>query len=172
MANKEISQTENKDVKLSDLYRDRKQDLDMLQSLLEKSGLKLDDLSDLFDNKVYFESVPLSIFRTDLSPLESLVMFLRDKGHDVGEISRLLCRNNKTIWTAYYNAKKKSCSLDYKSEYYVPLKIFCNRDLSILENLSTFLRDEMHFSFVKIAEIVGKNKNTIWTTYRRAKDKL
>jgi len=48
-----------------------------------------------------------------LSVLEALTVHLRDdKGMTYAQIGRLLNRNDRTIWTAYQRAKKKSSGTD------------------------------------------------------------
>ena len=53
--------------------------------------------------------IPFSVFRnTDLTVYESLVFYLKEK-HEITfrEISFLLDKNERNIWTIYHRAKKK-----------------------------------------------------------------
>ncbi|MDP3728363.1 MAG: hypothetical protein Q8R18_02805 [bacterium] len=54
-------------------------------------------------------SVPLNIFTEQkLSPLETLVVYLKEKKElSYHTIAKLLCRDDRTIWTTYMRAKKK-----------------------------------------------------------------
>jgi DNA-binding CsgD family transcriptional regulator len=52
--------------------------------------------------------IPLTIFKaTKLSPLEAIVQFLKKLGFNYAEISRLLNKDQRTIWTVYARAKNK-----------------------------------------------------------------
>ncbi len=55
-------------------------------------------------------SIPSSVLKNrKLSVLEALSVFLREKENlSLNEISMVLNRSNKTIWTAYNRAKQKS----------------------------------------------------------------
>jgi DNA-binding NarL/FixJ family response regulator len=54
----------------------------------------------------------------------------------------------------------------------IPVNIFVNRSLSILESIVIYLKSEYGFSFNEIATRLGKNYRTIWTVYKRALKKL
>jgi len=52
--------------------------------------------------------IPLSLFKNkDLSAFEVLVMFLKNKDMTYAEISRLLNKDQRTIWTVHARAKNK-----------------------------------------------------------------
>ncbi len=58
-------------------------------------------------------SIPLDFFRKNrkLSVLEAAAAFLRSKSLSIAEISRILKRSPKTIWTLNKRAEKKGWSL-------------------------------------------------------------
>ena len=62
--------------------------------------------------------IPSEIFRNrDLAVLESLVKYLRESlGLSYAEIASLLNRDDRTIWTVYSRAKKKSLDVDDKKK--------------------------------------------------------
>ena len=69
---------------------------------IKKSKSKLEDLA----------SVPLSIFKDrSLSVLETLVFYLKNRGLSLKEISTLINRDQRTIWTVFNRAKKKKGKL-------------------------------------------------------------
>jgi len=54
-------------------------------------------------------TVPISIFQgSTLSPSEAVVFYLKEQRQlSFSEIARILCKNDRTIWTMYTRAKKK-----------------------------------------------------------------
>ena len=66
--------------------------------IIKKSSSKIENLA----------FVPLSIFKDrSLSVLETLVYYLKDSGFTFKEISLLINRDQRTIWTVYSRAKRK-----------------------------------------------------------------
>ena len=160
---------------LTDFYEKNRLLFEQFRHLTDKAaenGIRLHDLLDLLGDEEAYKGVPVSIFRSDLSPFEAIVYYLRQEGLSLKEISVKLNRSNKTIWTSNSKAEKKSPKLKVEPSMYIPLHIFSDRSLSTLEHLCVHLHDTLGLKFKECAELLGKNKNTIWTTYRRAKDKL
>lgn len=160
---------------LVELYGRNKESIDKFAEFLERSKsqyhINEKDILRLVKEKNSFLSVPVSIFRNDLSPLEAVVRYLRESEYTLKEISLLLNRSNKTIWTTYDNATKKNVKIEIDYDVFIPLFILSNRRLSTLENICSYLKDELSLSFSKISKLLGKNKNTVWTAYHRAKEK-
>jgi len=53
----------------------------------------------------------------------------------------------------------------------IPISLFMDRSLSVLEVLVEYLKEEMHFTFHEIAVMTNRDDRTIWTVYSRAKKK-
>ena len=53
----------------------------------------------------------------------------------------------------------------------IPSYIFTDRTLSVLEAISEYLKDGMHFTYHEIAVMMNRDDRTIWTCYYRAKKK-
>ncbi len=66
--------------------------------------------------------------------------------------------------------KKKKIEEGYAIS--IPLSIFENRKISVLEAISVYLKDSSHLSFHEIAKQMNRNDRTIWTSYTRGKKKL
>ncbi|MFA6073381.1 MAG: hypothetical protein WC758_04675 [Candidatus Woesearchaeota archaeon] len=135
--------------------------------------------------------IPISIFKTGESGLRAIVAYLKDeKKLTIKQISQLLGRDPRTIWTTYNlsNSKKnqtkqnknlknkknqssKNISNNYDSqELSISTKIFKERNLSVLETLSNYL---LKTNSVKdVSNLLGKNQMTIWTVKRRFEEKL
>ncbi len=160
---------------LIELYGKNKEIIDKFSEFFEKSQLDYDisekDVIGVIKNKKSFLSVPVSVFKNRLSPLEAVVQFLRESKYSLKEISKLLNRSNKTIWTTYNNAVKKHVEISVDSDIFIPLSVISNRKLSVLENICVYMKEKFSLSFAKISRIIGKNKNTIWTCYNRARKK-
>ena len=60
--------------------------------------------------------------------------------------------------------KKASCLM-------VPIKIFRNKKIGVLESLVEYLKDEENMRFSEIAKTLGRHYNTVRTSYVKAKEK-
>lgn len=161
---------------LSDIYNKNKDNLDKLSiffnELKKKYKLKDKEILDLIKKKDKLILIPISIFKNKLSPLEAITQYLKENLHfNFHKIALLLNRNDRTIWLTYFNAKKKKIRLIIKDNHYIPLSVLANRKLSILENLSYYLKEE-GLTLKKVSELTGKDPRTIGTCYRRAIKKL
>ena len=120
-------------------------------------------------------SLPISIFFNDnLSSLETITKFLREeKNLRYSEIAKILGRDERTIWCTYSNSKKKmEGKLDTTdSEISIPISTIKSRELSVLETITEYLKEELSMKFTRIAEVMKRDYRTIWTVYRRAKAK-
>ena len=113
--------------------------------------------------------IPISIFHNS-SPLEALVKYLKEFSKlNFKEISDLLNRDQRTIWTTYNNINKKKIKLEIKSKVFIPIEVFSDRKLSVLENLVSYLVKD--YSLLEISRLIKRNYQTIWTCYTRAKRK-
>ena len=157
----------NSDKNLIRLYKENKKILDEIRKL--KQNYKLSNEDFVKEIKKYIP-IPISIFKNN-SPLEALVKYLKENLNlSLSEISRLLNRDQRTIWVTYDNAKKSIKELDTSSKINIPLNYFAERELSVLENLVDFLVD-LKFSLSKISELLERDYKTIYTIYTRIKKK-
>ena len=119
--------------------------------------------------------VASSIFRErTLGILEALTKFLREE-HNMrySEIAMLLNRDNRVIWRTYHNAKKKFKDrlIADKKSVCIPVEVFSNRKLGLLENITKYLKEEIGLSNKEIAGILNRDNRTIWMSYNRAKNR-
>jgi DNA-directed RNA polymerase specialized sigma24 family protein len=115
-------------------------------------------------------AVPCEIFSSELSPFESIVKYLHennDLGHS--DIAKILKRDRQVVWTTYARASKKK-----KAKYNINDKgIRINlahldlENLSFLENIIIYLKDEHNLKNSEIAQLLKKDQRTIWTSYNR-----
>ena len=61
--------------------------------------------------------------------------------------------------------------IDKKETTKIPISVFNDRKLSILESLTLYLRNEK-LSNVEISEIINRDPRNVFTVYKRALEKL
>jgi len=114
--------------------------------------------------------IPISIFKTKLPPLQSLVKYLKeDLNFNYKKTSTKLNRNYQTIRTTYLQTKK--IKLRTKSRFFIPLSSFKKDKFSILETVASYLKEQQELTFHEIATLLNKDDRTIWTCYDRYKKK-
>jgi hypothetical protein len=165
-----------KEKKFNQLYIDEQPALVRLESLfkgLEKRySLNKQTILNLISQRSTYTAVPVSIFGQSLSPLESLTLYLKKHlSFTIPEIAKITNRNPSTIWTTLKNAEKKQKTRHLDKSILVPLTIFSDRRLSILEILSTYLYSKHDLTYHQIADLLNKDDRTIWTVINRAKKK-
>ena len=158
-------------------------DIIKLKSLMNELSRKFNtdqkELVSILKKRGRYASVPLKLFNNILSPLENVVMYLHIKlGFNQTDVAKMLNRDHTTIWTTLEKALTKITKSKYlqliskiKEEYLIPIQIFENRKLSILEHVSIYIKDKYSLSYHEIAILMGKNDRTIWTVVNRARKK-
>jgi DNA-directed RNA polymerase specialized sigma24 family protein len=119
-------------------------------------------------------NLPLSIFSKELGALESTVKYLKENlKMSYREIAKELNRDERTIWTSYKKASKKIEKefATAKSSLQIPLSIFENKKLTVLESLVLYLK-EKGMNYSEIAELLDRDQRNIWAIWNRAKNKL
>ena len=53
----------------------------------------------------------------------------------------------------------------------IPISIFRDRELSVLEAIAEYLKDKKGMRYSEIAQLLNRDDRTIWTSYKRAKEK-
>jgi hypothetical protein len=53
----------------------------------------------------------------------------------------------------------------------IPASIFRDRELSVLEAITEYLKDRRNLRYSEIAQLLNRDDRTIWTAYRRSKEK-
>jgi hypothetical protein len=110
-------------------------------------------------------TVPISVLKNN-SSMQSIVHYLKTKNYTFKKISEILNRDQRTIWSIYHKGKPLHDS-NVTTDYLIPITIFQNRRLSVLENIVFYLKLEYTLEFTEIATLLGKNYRTIWTIYQR-----
>ncbi len=151
---------------------------ELLKSIIhfmkQNQQLALPELINIYSESSPEESIPVSIFSNKLSPSESLCKFLKDnRTLSFHEIAVLLNRDDRSIWTSYTRASKKQkiFSQPTKDNILIPITIFADRKLSILEHVVNHLNTSHNMSNSKIASLLMKNPSSIATVANRAKKK-
>jgi DNA-binding CsgD family transcriptional regulator len=149
---------------INELLKSYKIDKTTLKSVLVEAVNKLERME---------SSIPISIFSSKITVLESLVkFFVEEEKLTLRQVAKILNRNEKNLWHTYNNAKKKfSGSLDLNSDVYVPKVLFAKSKCSPTEAVVLYLHEELELSYAQIANLLQRNQRTIWTTYKRARIK-
>jgi len=139
-----------------------------LDSLKKKYGLEGKRLRISVEGA---DVIPLSIFRSGIGILESLVLYLKEHARKSNqEIAALLHRRENNISVTYLKARKKQKKLDIDPSISIPDHIFSAR-MTCFESLVLFLHDEKRFSLTRIGELLDRDTQSIWATYKRAGEK-
>ncbi len=120
------------------------------------------------------ENVPVTIFNKKLGALEALCRYMKDyRGKSYSEIAKLLNRDQRTIWSSYNNSRKKYPGkfLIEKSRQTIPIGIFKDSELTILESLIFYLK-ETELKYSEISKIIKRDQRNIRVVYLRAKNKF
>ena len=116
--------------------------------------------------------VPVTVLsERRLAGLEAIVLYLRDELRlSNALVSELLGRSQQVCWNTYANAKQKFSGRvrAADSRFVLPLRIFHDRKLSVLESVVMHLRSQYRLNFHEIAELLKRDDRTIWTVYQRA----
>ncbi|MEM4260238.1 MAG: hypothetical protein QXG00_03305 [Candidatus Woesearchaeota archaeon] len=114
-------------------------------------------------------SLPLSLFSNKESSLRLIVKYLiEEKKLSITKTAELLNRNVQTVWCTYKAVKNKK--IYFLDDDFIPLSIFWERKLSVLESLVYYLNQ--YYNLSKISRLLLKNPRTIWTIKQRALKKL
>ena len=157
-----------------------KRRLDTLEYLKEK-GLSPEHIIQLVNKSLKVVpkeevKVPISVFKNDyLASLENIVKYLRENLLlSFKQIGSLTNRNEIALAVTYRNAKKKMEArfvVEEISPYSIPVSILKDRNLSVLENIVSYLKDTFGLNYHSIAVLLNRDDRTIWTVYQRAKKK-
>jgi len=149
-----------------------------VQIILEKNDISFSKLVEILRQKRGEKTVikvPCCIFKErSLGILEALTKYIKEE-LDLGynEIASLLNRDNRVIWRTYSNAGKKlkkRLAVDKKT-IWIPISIFTDKKLGLLESLTKYLREDIEMTNYQIASALNRDNRTIWTSYSRAKKK-
>src|SRR3989338_1454055 len=128
---------------------------------------KFEDYGSSYENKassltlLYQRNKKIVDNGSDLSPLESIVKYLKEcLNFSFHKIASLLNRDDRTIYTTYSNCLKKKTQIVTKGEHTIPLFLFSNRELSVLEVAASYLREELGMTLKEISILVNKDPRT------------
>ncbi|MEK6952550.1 MAG: hypothetical protein AABX29_06045, partial [Nanoarchaeota archaeon] len=138
--------------------------LDTLEYLKDK-GLSPEQILRLVNQslKVHVKEeikVPISVFKNDyLSSLENIVKYLRENLLlSFKQIGALTNRNEIALAVTYRNAKKKLAEkfvVTDISPYSIPPSILKDRNISVLENIASYLKDTFVLNYHSIAVLLN-----------------
>ena len=162
-------------MKYSEIAEIIRRDQRNIWAIYSKAINKIDkkELMKLIKIKVEL-NIPSTIFTNKLGTLETISKYMKENlGMSYHEIADKLERDERTIWTAYHKAIQKQHQMIEAKEtrVFLPVSIFENRELTILESIIVYLRKkEMKYS--EIAKLLDRDQRNIWTIYSKAIKKL
>jgi|GEM_PF-2042048 len=112
--------------------------------------------------------IPISIFSKQLGGLEAVVKYMKENLHlRYKEISDLLERDQRTVWTAYHKSREKMPEpITVEKDILIPLSTF-TKNLTALEAVISYLKQKQ-LRYIEIAGLLNRNQRNIWTIYSRA----
>jgi len=66
---------------------------------------------------------------------------------------------------------KNKTIIESKDNINIPIYIFRDRSLSVLEVMVEYLKERVKLNYHEIAILLNRDDRTIWTCYHRAKEK-
>ena len=146
-----------------------------IQNVIEKDNLSFSEVISRLkaQRQEKLLEVPSSILKIrELGILEAITKYLKEELNlKYNEIAPLLNRDARSIWISYDKAKTKHPKkfVKERSSTPIPLNIFSNRNLGLLENLTIYLRDELNLKNREVGSLLARDNRTIWASYNRAK---
>ena len=144
-----------------------------IDDLKEKYNLTFNEILSLIEEKPISKEIliPISVFEAeDLSALEIVCKYLKEEFDlSYSKIAILLNRDSRTIWTTYNNATRKvKEKLPVKeSKISIPISIFTNRNLGVLEAIVGCLKDNFNLRYSEIAVLLNRDERNIWASYSK-----
>lgn len=169
-----VKRDKNTDIKVDGSFQILKL---AINDLKEKYKISSGEILSLIEERPVSKDIliPVSIFEAEnLSALEAICKYLKEeKELTYSKIALLLNRNSRTIWTTYSNAaqKIKEKLLVKESKFFIPISIFTDRKLSVLEAIVSHLKDNFNLRYSEIAALLNRDERNIWTAYKKAKEK-
>lgn len=146
--------------------REFKQLSNLLEQIKKKKKLTTAQIINSVEKK---KIIPLNIFCKELSPLETVVKYLKQNQNlTINQISDLLNRSKKTIWQAYKSSYKKypfPIKTSF-SKYHIDASSFKDRKYTVFEIIIKHLKSFLNYH--DIAILLKRDDRTIWTVYNRA----
>jgi hypothetical protein len=119
--------------------------------------------------------IPTSIFSNEkLNGFELVCRYLIEKcGIQITEVAKLLNRDYQTIWTEYRISREKQPEMLAvpAGKYLFPISILAERNLSVLESIVAFMKEQLGLKLSEIASELHRDQRNIWTVYKRANEK-
>ncbi len=146
----------------------------MIKQAKERNDLNKVQIYELVNPRENIQ-VPTNIFTEELGGLEAIVKYLRENiGMSYAEIGKTIKRDERTIWNSYAKAnEKKPEPLRITSEVKtrIPIEVFSNEKLTILEALIIYLRKQ-GMSYAEIGRMIGRDQRNIRTIGKEGEKKI
>lgn len=139
--------------------------LGFVEKLRRKYGISRSEIAKLAAPKEL--KIPVTIFLNKVGGLEAVCKYMKDQLHmNYHEISTVLKRDERTIWSAYKKATEKKAKLEIKkTDIFIPSSIF-SKKLTILESTIAHLKDK-GLKYSEIGRLLNRDQRNIWSTYSK-----
>ena len=119
--------------------------------------------------------IPVTAFSKELSGLETITKYLKENQRlELKLIAQKLNRSYRTIWGAYHTTTHKhpSSLAPSPTPYQIPLSLFSQRKLSVLETITHHLKIHYKLRYSEIDRLLHRDPRTIRTTEHKAEGKI
>lgn len=120
--------------------------------------------------------VPLEAFSPELTPLENVILYLRDvRELPLAQIARVVGRDPRSVGIAYHRAKRKmphARPFAGESVYAFPVDLLRDHRLSVAEHVVTHVRMRYRLPIADIARLLHRDPRTVGTLLRRASPRV
>ena len=140
---------------------------EIVEDINRRYNLTTQQLLKIAREEIY---VPLVLFNDRrLGVLETLVKYMKENlSMSYAEIARMLNRDNRTIWATYVHAVKKvTTKFSEVQGYLIPINIFANRNVGVLEVMAKYSMQELNLTYSQIAKLLKRDPRTIWCVVNR-----
>jgi len=144
----------------------------ILEKLKTKYKISRREINKIIGGKEFL--IPITIFSKELGGLEAITKYMKENlNMNYSDIAKELERNERTIWTAYNKAinKQKESIKPKETKIFLPISIFENNKLTILESVIIYLKQK-GLKYIEIAKSLNRDQRNIWTIYSRATKKI
>jgi DNA-binding NarL/FixJ family response regulator len=145
---------------------DPKSVLEALRTLTQSLQKQYSFTEEEIQDALFSQTIPATIFRSDATPLESIISYLKSAGDTTTQIAKKLKRNKAYIESVL--ARGARHKEPEKDGLRVPLRIF--QEESAGKALTQHLAQK-GLSNKEIAALLCKDESTIWTWKKRGEQR-
>jgi hypothetical protein len=138
----------------------------LAEELRREYGLSSDELA----RHISRADIPVSIFKADCTPFETIVKYLKENRRvSLALAARLLNRTRQGVGQAYARAQKRCPqALAEEPGHRIPLEVVASRRYPVLASIVKHLKDQ-GLSYSAIGRLLNRDPRTVWSAYQRTR---